>query len=114
MILIRNAQAFAPEPLGLVDVLVAAERVLALQPAGSIGLPRGVVVDEVDLLGARLVPGLIDCHVHATGGGGESGLQSRVPPLMMSALTTAGVTSCVGVLGTDVTTRTMRERGCCA
>lgn len=109
MILIRNAQAFAPEPLGLVDVLVAAERVLALQPAGSIGLPRGVVVDEVDLLGARLVPGLIDCHVHATGGGGESGLQSRVPPLMMSALTTAGVTSCVGVLGTDVTTRTMRD-----
>jgi len=54
-------------------------------------------------------PGLLDAHVHLTGGGGESGPGSRVPAPALSALTTAGVTTCVGVLGTDGTTRTMRD-----
>ena len=40
-----------------------------------------------------------------TGGGGESGPASRVPRVALSALTRAGITSCVGVLGTDGTTR---------
>jgi beta-aspartyl-dipeptidase (metallo-type) len=43
--------------------------------------------------------------VHLTGGGGESGPASRVPSVALSALTLGGVTSCVGVLGTDGTTR---------
>ena len=34
---------------------------------------------------------------------------NRVPPLAFSELTRYGVTSCVGVLGTDGTTRTMRD-----
>jgi beta-aspartyl-dipeptidase (metallo-type) len=55
------------------------------------------------------VPGLIDSHVHVTGGGGEAGPATRVPPIVLSALATAGVTSCVGVLGTDTTTRTMES-----
>ena len=42
------------------------------------GLP-GEVVRVVDLDGARLVPGLVDCHVHLTGGGGEGGFRTRVP-----------------------------------
>ena len=47
--------------------------------------------------------------MHLTGGGGESGPASRVPRLGVSRLTRAGITSCVGVLGTDGTTRTMRD-----
>lgn len=92
----------------MVDVLVAAERIEAILPAGSAALPSGLV-DVVDLQGARVIPGLIDGHVHSTGGGGESGMHTRVPPLLLSSLTKAGVTSCVGTLGTDVTTRTMRD-----
>ena len=56
-----------------------------------------------------MTPGLIDAHVHLSGGGGEAGPESRVPPLAFSELTRYGVTSCVGVLGTDGTTRTMRD-----
>ena len=72
-------------------------------------LPSEFQYEEMDLKGARLIPGLIDAHVHATGGGGEDGPATRVPPLKLNALTRAGVTSCVGVLGTDTTTRTMRD-----
>ena len=46
---------------------------------------------------------------HASGGGGEAGPETRVPRIHLSHLTEAGVTSCVGVLGTDGTTRTIRD-----
>jgi beta-aspartyl-dipeptidase (metallo-type) len=103
--LLRNAEVLAPEPRGRLDLLVAGEAVVAL--AGGLEPPRGVACEVVDLAGARLVPGLVDAHVHATGGGGEAGPATRVPPIALSALSAAGVTSCVGVLGTDTTTRTM-------
>lgn len=56
-----------------------------------------------------MIPGLIDCHVHLTGGGGEAGMHSRVPPLGLSQLTGGGVTTAIGLLGTDDTVRTPAE-----
>jgi beta-aspartyl-dipeptidase (metallo-type) len=63
----------------------------------------------IELGGRRLVPGLIDAHVHVTGGGGEAGPHTRVPPLHAGELVHAGITSVVGVLGTDGTTRSVAE-----
>jgi beta-aspartyl-dipeptidase (metallo-type) len=56
-----------------------------------------------------VIPGLIDCHVHLTGGGGEAGMHTRVPPLQLSRLTSGGVTTAIGLLGTDDTVRTTAE-----
>ena len=95
--LFKRANVSTPAPLGEHDVLVGGGRVLAI--ARDLQPPVGVATDVVDLGGRRLIPGLVDCHVHATGGGGESGPASRVPPIVLSALTTAGITSVVGVLG---------------
>lgn len=47
----------------------------------------------------------MDQHVHFTGGGGECGFRSRVPELSLTDFTTAGVTTAVGLLGTDSATR---------
>jgi beta-aspartyl-dipeptidase (metallo-type) len=55
------------------------------------------------------VPGLVDAHVHLTGGGGEAGMHSRVPPLQLSRISTGGVTTVVGLLGTDDTVRSPAE-----
>ena len=104
--LLRNADVHAPEPLGKRDVLIGGGRILAVA-ADLPTLPSSLDVNEIDIGGLRLVPGLIDAHVHLTGGGGESGPASRVPPMVLTALTSAGVTTCVGVLGTDGTTRTI-------
>jgi beta-aspartyl-dipeptidase (metallo-type) len=108
VLLVKNARLYSPAPRGVVDVVVAGEHVDAVLPAGQVTLPADVA-EVVDVQGARVIPGLIDAHVHVTGGGGESGPHTRVPPLVLSALTRAGVTACVGTLGTDVTTRTMRD-----
>ena len=99
--LLRNAEIYDPAPRGRHDVLVGGGSILALAAT----LPPSALYEVVDLGGTRLVPGLIDSHVHVTGGGGEAGPATRVHPVALSALTRGGVTSCVGVLGTDGTTR---------
>jgi beta-aspartyl-dipeptidase (metallo-type) len=106
--LLRQAHVYAPDDRGIVDILVADRRIAALGPDLP-SLPRSLDHVEVDLSGHLVIPGLIDAHVHVSGGGGEAGPSTRVPPIALTHLTSAGVTSCVGVLGTDGTTRTIRD-----
>lgn len=99
-LLLRNADVYAPEALGRRDLLLGGGRVLWMGqklPAP----PAEAGVEVIDLEGRRLIPGLIDGHVHITGGGGEAGFRSRVPPLVPSHFTRAGVTTAIGLLGTD-------------
>ena len=105
--LVSNAHVFAPEDLGVCHLLVGAGRILCLSSERD--AVAAASATEIDLGGRRLVPGMIDCHAHLTGGGGESGFSSRVPPVALGRFTTAGVTSVVGVLGTDDTTRDTRS-----
>ncbi len=104
--LLSNARIFAPEDSGEGHVLVGGGRIVAIDT--DISALASAAAEEVDLEGRRLIPGLIDCHAHVTGGGGESGFASRVPPLPLGRFTTAGITGVVGVLGTDDTTRDTR------
>jgi beta-aspartyl-dipeptidase (metallo-type) len=105
MKLIQGAEVYAPEPLGRMDVLVAGGVIACLQPGiPCAGLPD---LEVVDARGKLLVPGFIDGHVHILGGGGEGGYASRTPEILLSDLTTAGVTTVVGCLGTDGTTRAL-------
>ena len=66
-------------------------------------------IEEIDLEGKRVFPGLIDGHVHVTGGGGEMGPTSRVPEIKYEDIIMAGVTTLVGLLGTDSTTRSVEN-----
>lgn len=107
MKLIRNASVFAPEPLGQQNLLVAGGQIVWIG-SDIDALPASLGAEVCDLEGRMLFPGLIDGHAHITGGGGESGFRSRVPPLSPGHFSCAGVTSVVGVLGTDDTTRDTR------
>jgi len=102
--LIKNANIYAPHPMGICNILVVGKTI------GYIGaecptLDKNLKVKITDVEGAVVVPGFIDAHAHITGGGGETGPNSRIPPVFLSAFTSAGVTSVVGVLGTDDLTR---------
>ena len=111
--LLSNADVLAPEPLGLSHVLVCGGRI-AWIGAEAPSLPAALGVETRDVEGRRLVPGLIDCHAHLTGGGGETGYETRVPPVALSRFTSAGITSVVGVLGTDDVTRNTAALVACA
>lgn len=97
-----NAELFAPERLGRADLLIAAGRIVAVAPRLA---DPGAPFATLDLEGARVAPGLVDPHVHLIGGGGEGGPATRVAPLSPADLAVAGVTTAVGVLGTDGVTR---------
>ena len=106
--LLKNAHVFAPEDLGIKDVLVVGDKIcrVADKIEGYDGLQD---VEVFDLDGKILVPGYIDLHVHITGGGGEQGPASRVPESYLTAFTTNGITTVVGLLGTDGITRSLEN-----
>lgn len=103
-LLIKNTDLYAPEHLGRQDILMIGEQVALVAPEISGGVP-GLETEVIDAAGRKVIPGYVDQHVHIIGGGGESGPYSRTPEVQLSAVTTAGVTTVVGVLGTDGTTR---------
>lgn len=100
--LFRNAEVYAPEHLGRKDILVVGQKIIAIDDHIDAKVPG---LEEVDLEGAIVTPGLIDQHIHVTGGGGEGGTVTRAPELNFSELVEAGITSFVGVSGTDSETR---------
>lgn len=67
------------------------------------------LVEVHNLYGATVVPGYVDGHVHITGGGGEMGANSRVPECYISELVSAGITTVIGLLGTDCISRSLEN-----
>src|SRR5687767_9312477 len=105
MELLRNAELYDPTPRGRAHLLIGGETIIWIGSEAPV-LSPSLGVEEHDLEGRRVIPGLIDSHVHLTGGGGEAGPDTRVPPLTLSRLSAGGVTTAIGVLGTDDTVRT--------
>ena len=104
MYLIRSAEVYAPEPLGRKDVLIGFGKILKIgdRLAEEYG---GLEVEVLDADGCILTPGFVDQHVHVIGAGGEAGFFSRTPEMQVSAIVRHGITTVVGIHGTDGTAR---------
>ena len=102
--LIRNAEVFAPEPLGRRDILLAGGRIAAVETGIRLD---GDAVDTVDADGRWLLPGFVDPLTHPAGGGGEGGFANRTAELEAADFIAAGVTTPVGALGTDSIARSL-------
>nr|WP_286183042.1 beta-aspartyl-peptidase [Bacillus sp. ISL-55] len=108
MTLIKNGDIYAPDYLGKKDILLVDRKIGFIQD--EIELPEKFVeIKVINAKGKKVVPGFIDSHVHLIGGGGEGGFRTRTPEIQLTQATTAGITTLVGVLGTDGTTRTMPD-----
>ena len=105
MILIKEADIYAPEHLGIRDVLICGERVEAVGE----NLPALCGCRVIEARGKMLTPGLIDQHVHLVGGGGEGSFHTRTPEICLSALIRSGITTVLGLLGTDDMTRSVEN-----
>jgi beta-aspartyl-dipeptidase (metallo-type) len=106
MKILRCGQVLAPEPMGARDLVIAGERIVAVADPGV--AITGLEVEVRDLRGLTVAPGFIDNHVHVLGGGGGLGFASRAPELQTSQLTRAGITTVIGMLGFDATSKDIR------
>ena len=104
--LIKNAEVYAPQALGQQDLLLCNDKIVAMAP--QIDFTFGEVT-VIDASGKKAVPGFIDQHVHVLGGGGEGSFRSRCPELDFSQTVKNGVTTVVGMLGTDSMTRSIEN-----
>jgi len=105
--IIKSVEVYSPDYIGTKDILIIDGKI------GKIGdniITPPLEFFEVEVIngqGKIVVPGFIDGHVHIIGGGGEGGYTTRTPEVMLTDITLHGVTTVVGCLGTDGTTRHM-------
>lgn len=95
--LIKNAHIYAPEDLGIHDVLICNNKIVEIKEHIEFDYEH----EEIDASNKYLVPGFIDQHVHIIGGGGENGFSSLIRELQVSDCVKYGVTTVIGLLGTD-------------
>jgi beta-aspartyl-dipeptidase (metallo-type) len=89
--------------MGKKDILIVYDKIAVI--ADEIPPDKYGEVEVIDCRQCLVCPGIIDQHVHITGGGGEQGPVSRIPEIMFSEIIEAGITTVVGVLGFDSITR---------
>ncbi|TKG25636.1 beta-aspartyl-peptidase [Vibrio breoganii] len=99
-LLIKNGSVHAPQYLGKKDLLCAGGKIIAIEDTiDEFSLAGEYQV--IDAKGANVVPGFVDTHQHFIGGGGEGGYATRTPELKLTDQTLNGVTTALGLLGTD-------------
>lgn len=104
--IIKGGQIFAPESMGKQDIVIAGEIIANIAPDIKPYDHYGET-QLIDVTGKYVVPGFIDQHVHLIGGGGEGGYNTRTPEVALNDITSAGITTVVGCLGSDSVTRNM-------
>jgi len=106
--LIKNGKVYSPDDIGLKDILIAGSTIALIE---SQILPEKFPfpIDVYDASGKVVLPGFIDPHVHLIGAGGMGGLNSRTKEIAVEQIIDAGVTTVVGCLGFDRTSRTLKN-----
>jgi len=108
IIFIKGGEVFAPELLGVKDILILNGKIGSISDPDEISI-KGLDVKIIDATDKIIVPGFIDSHVHILGGGGEGGQSTRAPEIRIEEIISSGVTTVIGCLGTDGSTRHMES-----
>ncbi|PFO82741.1 beta-aspartyl-peptidase [Bacillus cereus] len=96
--LIKNTELYTPQYEGKKDILIANDRIVKIEDEINI---IGVDIQVIEGANTKCIPGIIDRHVHITGGGGEGGFSSSTPEVQISTVVQQGITTVVGLLGTN-------------
>ncbi|HHC19078.1 MAG TPA: beta-aspartyl-peptidase [Euryarchaeota archaeon] len=110
-LLIKGGTVYTPERQGDMDIFIVNGKITLIEK-NILEEDLKKIFPETKVINAEnhyVIPGFIDQHVHIHGAGGEGGPQYRTPPVQLSTLIKGGITSVVGVLGTDGITRSLRE-----
>lgn len=106
--IIKNGNIYSPKYIGQSSILIQGQTILKI---GDIDIEKFKDIDpNLNIIDAEdniLIPGIIDPHIHLLGGGGEAGYMTRTPEVNLSELIECGITSVIGLIGTDGISRTL-------
>ncbi|MDB1955191.1 beta-aspartyl-peptidase [Clostridium tertium] len=103
---IKGIKVYSPEYQGEKDVVILSNKIEGIYE--NLKIPKDFIdIKIINGTGKLLFPGFIDCHVHINGAGGEGSFKTRTPEIKLTDLTTAGITTVVGCIGTDGICRDM-------
>jgi len=105
LIIIGNAEVYAPQYLGVKDIILSGGKILAIVDKFETASLKKLEIQYIEAKGRKIIPGLIDAHVHIAGAGGEGGPSTRTPEMQLSQMLLGGITTVIGCLGTDGITR---------
>jgi len=109
-ILIKRGEIYSPEYEGNKEILIADDKIFLIDrnivESAANSLDKNIKI--IDVSKCIVIPGFIDQHVHINGAGGEGGPQYRTPPIQLSEFIKAGITSVIGLLGTDGFARSLK------
>lgn len=110
ILLIKDGEVYTPEPKGKKDILIINDKIVFISQNILISALNALDnnIKIIDASKHIVIPGHIDQHVHINGAGGEGGPQYRTPPIQLSEFVKAGITSVVGLLGTDGFARSLK------
>lgn len=107
-ILIKKGEVYTPNFQGQNDVLIINDKIFLVRE----NIPKEDIPDNdlniINASGKLVLPGFIDQHVHFNGAGGEGGPEYRTAPLQFNRFIKAGITTAIGLLGTDGIARSLK------
>lgn len=107
MIYLSNGQMYDGVGFPQNNLLIMDSKIANLSTVSESTL-KELNIQVLDCTNCYVVPGIIDPHLHLIGGSGEQGgFSSQSLNILLSECVEGGVTTVVGTIGVDTTTKTM-------
>ena len=105
--LIKGGEIYAPESLGIQDILIAGEKILRI--GEGLEPPSGFECETTNAMGKIVYPGFVDNHVHLIGADDGQGPMGRTHDISWGNLVESGTTTAVGCLGSSRFVRSLQQ-----
>ena len=105
--LIVGGEVYAPERLGKANILIAGDKIAAVEEDFS--PPGRYRCEVIDAAGKIVYPGWIDPHIHITGADDGQGPHGHTYDVSWQDIVESGVTTAVGTLGGEMWVRNLEQ-----
>lgn len=105
--LINGAEVYAPERLGIRDILIAGKKIVSV--GKDIDPPINHYCKIIEGHGKIVFPGFVDIHIHTTGADDGQGPVGRTFDIDWRDIVESGVTTTVGVQGGSIWVRSLEK-----
>ena len=107
-ILLKDGDVFLNGKFEKTNVLVKYGRIIKIGPFDYKDLSHyDIEIEIIDCTNYYICPGFIDSQLQLAGGSGEQGFLSQPPRILIEECIMGGITTAIGTIGVDTTTKTM-------